>query len=999
MPIALALPFLRFETPGYLALLALLPLLIVMSFRSLAGLGPTRKWIAIVARCLVVAAMVLALAGAQAVRTDDNIAVVFVVDRSNSVPREQQAEAFKYITLAKDGLRPDKDALSIIAVDGVASVEQLFDNTVELSGLSAAIDPDLSNLAGGLRLGAALFPENTARRIVILTDGNENVGSVLTEADQLVATGIPVDVVPLRFRHDNEVIFEQLIAPPTAELEETINLQMVVRAQRPLRGKLSIYNNDELIDSADVELDAGPNRLERKVLIDDRKDFRFRAEFVPDDLNNDTIAANNEGRAATTVASRGGVLIVTPGLESGGDDPNASREYADARFLGQTLLREKIEGVEIMTAGAAPLDEIINRYSLVILSNVPAHRLTDREQKALSVYVRELGGGLVMVGGDRSFGAGGWLGSDVEQIMPVSFDVKAQRVIPKGALALVMHACEIPQGNYWGERVAVAAVKTLSSRDDVGILSWQWTGAQTGHWIWPLGPVGDKARVIRAIQKMNMGDMPDLDAVMRPGVEALMKSDARAKHMIVISDFDPAPPKPDLYEKMKANNITCSTVGIGYGGHWIDERLANEIASKAGGKFYAVQDYSKLPQIFIKESQIVRRSLIDEKEFTPLKRPTFSSVLDGIDTMPKLGGLVLTTGKPLAQIPLIRRTKDGDEPVLALWQVGLGKSVAFTSGMWAKWGTQWSSWPEFSTLWGQIVRWAARPGETAQYDIQTIVRGGKARVRVTARDQSAGARTQVAMNGVLVRPNQDVEALQLTQIGPGQYISPEFDARDAGSYIVNLTAESAEGRQRAHTNLSVAYSPEYRELRANEGLLEELADRTGGRVLDKADPTSAFERAGLPLAERRQVIWEDLIRLMLLLFLIDVAIRRIAINPMELARKLRQRIAELGRPRSAGETSAATLGSLKSVRQPRPAAPSETGPAPSKSARYEAPTTPGQVSEQLSQALGGASEADQPVVAKPTRKAAPQSETDYTSRLLRAKRKARGDLEEDGDKS
>ncbi|MCA9242496.1 MAG: VWA domain-containing protein [Phycisphaerales bacterium] len=997
MPIALAVPFLRFETPGYLALLALLPLLIVFSVRSLAGLGPIRRWVAIVVRCIVVTAMVLALAGAQSVRTDDNIAVVFVLDRSNSVPRDQQAAAFDFIRESKEALRPDKDALSIVAVDGVASVEQLFDNTVELAGVSAPIDPDLSNLAGGLRLGAALFPENTSRRIVLLTDGNENVGSVLTEADQLAATGIPVDVVPLKFRHDNEVIFEQLIAPPTAELEETINLQMVVRAQRPVRGKLSIYNNDNLIDSAEVTLDAGPNRLERKVLIDDRHDFRFRAEFVPDDLKNDTIAANNEGRAATMVDSRGGVLIVTSGLEGESSDPNNGREYADARFLGQTLLREKIEGVEVMTAGAAPLDEVINRYSLVILSNVPAHRLTEREQKALSVYVRELGGGLIMVGGDKSYGAGGWLGSEVEKIMPVSFDIKAQRIIPKGALALVMHACEIPQGNYWGERVAVAAIKTLSSRDDVGILSWQWTGAQNGHWIWPLGPVGDKSRVIRAVQKMQMGDMPDLDAVMRPGVEALLKSDARAKHMIVISDFDPSPPGADLLAKMKANNISCSTVGIGYGGHWIDERLAGDIAQKTGGKFYAVKDYSKLPQIFIKESQIVRRSLIDEKDFTPVKRATFSQVLDGIDTMPNLRGLVLTTGKPLAQVPLIRHTKDGDDPVLALWQVGLGKSVAFTSGMWAKWGTHWSSWSEFSTLWGQIVRWAARPGESAQYDIQTIVRGGKARVRVTARDQTAAARTQVAMNGVLVRPNQDVEQLQLTQVGPGQYVSPEFDARDAGSYIFNLSAESREGVQRAHSTLSVAYSPEYRELKANEGLLDELADRTGGRVLEKTDPKAAFARAGLPLAERRQVIWEDLIRLMLLLFLIDVAVRRIAINPLELVRKLRQRIAEVGRPRAAAEASAATLGSLKTVRQQRP--PTETGDAPSKGARYDAPQTPGQVSEQLSKALGGATEQDQPVVAKPTRKAAPQSETDYTSRLLRAKRKARDDLKDDGDET
>src|SRR5262249_10621553 len=160
-----------------------------------------------------------------------------------------------------------------------------------------------------------------------------------------------------------------------------------------------------------------------------------------------------------------------------------------------------------------------------------------------------------------------------------------------------------------------------------------------------------------------------------------------------------------LIATMKKNQITCSTVAIGWGGHNIDIGKAQKIADETGGKYYSTQDYRELPQIFIKESRIVRRTLVQEVTFTPQLVNIPSTLIEGLrgEGVPDLGGYVLCSPKALAQVPMVRATDDGQDPILAYWQVGLGKTVAFTSGLWPRWGADWAQWPKFSKLWAQIA--------------------------------------------------------------------------------------------------------------------------------------------------------------------------------------------------------------------------------------------------------------------------------------------------------
>jgi uncharacterized membrane protein len=1003
--------WMSFESPGFLALLALIPLLIALSFRSLAGLGPWRRAIALCARCLVVLLMTFALAGAIRTETVDDLSVIFLLDRSRSIPENLQREAFRYVTRVGDA-RSGSDRLGVIGFDGVADVEQRAMRTLEIDGLTPPSDADQTNLASAVRLGLAMLPSDSAGRIVVVSDGNENAGDVLREAEQYRAAGIPIDVLPIQYEHGDEVLFEQFKAPPTAAADETVNLQMVLRSQRPVRGKILLWHNETLVDldpqnpqdsGHAVELNAGPNRLQIPVPLRVAGAHRWEARFVPEDERADTIDGNNVGRAFTVVSGQGRILILTTADDLRSDRPSAL-------ILQRALEREKLV-CDVEVPGEQPLDQVrLVEYSLVILNNVPAGEFREEEKQTLAVYVRDLGGGLAMIGGDGSFGAGGWMGSPVEEVMPVSFDVKHKKEFLKGALVLVMHACEVPDGNYLGERAAIDAVKTLSSRDLVGVLAWKWLGSEQKNWVVPLQEVGSRRAIIAALRRMSMGDLPDLDEVMRPGVEALAaRKDVGPKHMIVISDFDPAPPRQDLIRTMQSAGITCSTIAIGYGGHYIDEGLAKWIANSTGGKFYRTHDHSDIPQIFVRESRIVRRSLVQEIEFTPSLVNPLSPLAAGLDRrgLPPLLGFVLTTGKGTATIPIVRTSEEGDDPVLAHWQAGLGKTVAFTSGLWPQWGPAWTAWPRFSTFWAQTARWASRQAESAAFDVTTSVQGGKAKIRIDALDKNADAIDFMDVKGQVVTPGNDAAPLRLTQTGPGRY-EAEFPARDRGNYIVRLRYAMGEGAEASsgalQTGVSVAYSPEFSRLEANLALLDELREVTGGRMLGVDDPAAPFERAGLPRAETRHVMWETLVRWLLVLFLVDVAVRRIAISPIEMVRKARQRLAEMaGRARPAVQTDA-VLTSLKGtrerVREERQAKPNKGAAAgPDPAARYERRTPDDKATEDLGRALGGATQADAPVVARPSGKKPAQSEADYTSRLLRAKRRAREDMkpEDEGD--
>lgn len=870
-----ALPF-DFEQPQWLWLLVLVPVLVVASRRSLAGLDPARRVGALLVRSTVVILAACCLARMSHVERHDDLTVMFLMDRSYSVQEKQDAQE-DFIRQVTTGM-PADDRVGLIDFARNAYLQQL-----PLSGyhvppgrLPIMPNTDRTDVASALRLAMAMFPHDATKRIVLMSDGNDNMGDVITEARRAKADGIPIDVVPLWYQRRNEVYFDRLIAPTHADPGEQLPLRMVIHSYERVAGRIAVYHNERLValpeSSSRVELNPGKNTFFIKLPAGESGAQSFRAVFSPDNETMDAVSMNNTASAFTFVTGQSRVLVV-------------SGDVTHDQVLVDALRRENVLVDQMSTGdlGAFGLLQMLN-YSSIVLSNVPAATFTQEQQKELAVYVRDMGSGLVMLGGDQSFGAGGWIGSPVEEVMPVTFEIKHKRVIPRGALVLIMHSCEIPRGNYWGKEMGKRAVDTISSRDYVGVLAYRFSpGGST--WEVPLGLNTNKSAVKAAIDRMQIGDMPDFDGTMRMAFRELTAGrgrDAAQKHVIILSDGDAQPPAPALLKDYARHKISVSTIAIGWGAHVMQGTMRN-IAQATGGRFYAARNPKQLPQIFVKESTVVRRPLIIDEPFQPQILHTFSDLLGGVDpsseSLPPLGGMVLTSPKTSANvmIPIIRATDDGEDPVLAHWQFGLGKTVAFTSGYWPVWGDVWTQWSKYAKFWAQLVRWTMRQETPANFDTHTKIDGNRGRIVIDALDKDASYLNNLNLKAKIIGPDRQPMNLTFTQHGPGNY-QAEFDVETAGQYLSSIQIEDQDrylGTIR--TGLSVPFSPEYRDLVPNEPLLRQVADVTGGRFLENETTTGDIFRHDLPPVEAKRPAWEWVLAWLLLpLFLLDVAVRRLA---------------------------------------------------------------------------------------------------------------------------
>ena len=868
--IALALPF-SFEEPKWLWLGLLVPVLVLVSLRSLAGLDPVRRVLAMTVRGLVILVLAMSLARIVKVTRNNDLTVLFLMDRSNSVDQLQR-EVEQYVYDVSKKARPD-DRVGLIDFASGAYLEQLpmrggYSDQL-LGRLPAIPNPDRTDIASAIRLAMAMFPHDTGKRIVLVSDGNDNMGDVLTEAQRARADGVVVDVVPLWYRHENEIYFDRLMAPTYAEKGEQVPIRMLIHSRKRAGGRIYLEHNGREVllpkAYARVELEPGNNPFIIKLPITTTGPQRFCAEFYPDSEQMDEMTANNRATAFSVVPGKRRALVLSM-------NPQHDEPLLDA--LRKENVLAVIRGV---TAGEIDLLEMMS-YSALVLANVPASMFTDEDQRMLATYVKDLGGGLIMTGGEEAFGAGGWIGTPLEEVMPVFFEIKHKKVVPRGALVLIMHSCEIPRGNVYGKQVAKKSVDTISSRDYIGVLAYSWSPMGV-NWEVPLQLASNKNRIKNRINAMKIGDMPDFQTTMNMALKGLNATDAAQKHVIIISDGDPQPPSKATIDGFVKGKITISTIGIGYGQHCMDRSLRG-IATKTGGRFYACRNPRNLPQIFVKESKVVRKPLIIDEPFTPQVRFAFSDLLAGIradEQIPPLGGLVLTSPKPMAQLPLARASKDGDDPVLAHWQYELGKTVAFTSGNWPRWGRDWTRWPKFAKLWAQIVRWCMRQESPANFEAFTRIEGNRGRVVVEALDKNADYLNFLQLPSVVINPDQTTTPLVFSQTGPGRY-EAGFEINQTGQYIANVgVTQEGEFQGSIYAGVSLPFSPEYRELTTNEALLRQVQEISGGRWLDMNPGTDDLFSRDLPPTVSKRSLWDWTVAWLLLpLFLLDVAARRLA---------------------------------------------------------------------------------------------------------------------------
>ena len=844
---------------------------------SLAGLGPTRKWLAIGARVLGVAVVVMALAEPRIRRPSEYVTVLFVVDRSFSVPQDLDPDrpptepvdrrwvrtrSFIEEAVAKRGPTKRNDQAGLILFGKrpkLALPPAAVDRMPVDERMAGPIDGNYTDIAAAIKLALASFPEGTSKRIVLLSDGNENIGNAQEQADLAVKNGVQIDVVALApgFRNESEVLVQAVEAPPVTAQGQRLPVRVLVRNATPDRivvGRLELFKstsgetaNVEIEDSLQL-IDRGPppkvqllpglNVFRFRDRIDPQGDtaFAYRATFTPTEnrpvgggpslpgLAGDRTANN---RAATAVVSRGQRRVLFL-------DEATTFETSPHRHLIRSLrTRGNIQVLwrpaEKLPAEKGELGVYLSNFDCLVIGNVPYDRFSGDQAEMIRASVYDQGCGLIMIGGPDSFGPGGYQGSPIEAALPVDCEIKALKAAGKGGLVLIMHASEMADGNKWQKDIAKLAIERLGPADMVGVAQYGFGGGNGVNWHIPFQEVGeDKGRLKSKVDSMMPGDMPDFDPFLRSAADTLSdpKHNLTVKHCILISDGDPNYSGPGMkaVADMAANAITCTTVGVATHGGAEKSRLkliaeGTKDGNGKPGNFYDVTNPNQLPSIYIKESRRVSQSFIYDKAFAPTivgGGGTSDVLAPGLpNPLPNLHGFVRTT---LKENVLVGMSIEGPTvfdqrfPVLAAWRYGLGKGVAFTSDARTQpgdpkqwWDRDWVKSDVYQKFWEQLVNWSMREAERGKMTLVTEYRDGRVRVTADVRDEKDKPVAGLTMRGAVTLPNtpapgDKVPTVEFRPKGGGLY-EAEFPAEEAGSYFVNVQAMEAE--RDANGNLQI----------------------------------------------------------------------------------------------------------------------------------------------------------------------------------------------------
>ena len=829
-----------------------------------SGLNRSRATAALLLRLLVLGVFVLALAEPRVVRRSNGLAVMYTLDVSDSMGEKVSDRALTYI-LKTAGAKPEKDEAGMVVFGRDAAVELPPRLSFPFEVINARVAKDGTDIAKALSLSAAMVPEDRQGRIVLVSDGVETEGNVAGILDDLKSRNVAVDVLPIQYEYQHEVWLERLDLPRQVKIGETYEATVLLNSLAAGDGKLVLRENGNVIAEQTVHYDKGKNRYTLPLYFREPGYYEYAATIEPPS-GQDGWKENNTAINFLYLKGEGKVLLVT-------DPQGDSRDW-------ETLvkaLKEAKRLVDVKSAFEFPRDAMsLMPYDCVVFVNVPADSFDPVQMQSLREGVYNEGIGFLMVGGKNSFGPGGYHRTPVEEALPVDMDIAQKKVMPKGALVIVLHTCEFPEGNVWAKRIAKEAIRVLGAEDEAGLLIYGFGGGPGGQvgdqWVFPLTPAKEYEHLVTLINQCEPSDMPSFDSIMQMGYTGLKKSDAATKHMVIISDGDPSPPTPELVKQFVADKISVSTVIINpHGGMDISGMQA--LAGVTGGRHYLVMDPNELPSIFIKEAKTLKRSMIQNTTFMPEVEFT-SPVLKGIGSMPPLHAYVLTTPKPRSVTILKAPSKDELNPVLATWRFGLGKTAAFTSDLSPNWASDWVQWKQYEAFVKQLMIEISRVEQHSDLFMQTFASGEEGVIMVEDyHPQESMLEVQAQING----PHERQTSLALKQTGPRRY-EGRFPLWGKGRYQVALAGVGGGRNEQTLGGFVVAYSPEYLRFRSDPVTLRNIAERTGGRILSGQE--TGKELFAIPRApkETSKSILDWLLIILACLIPVDVGVRRIQLD-------------------------------------------------------------------------------------------------------------------------
>lgn len=848
-------------------------------------LTPLRRRVLLTCRLgilILLAAAVMRLALAQ---LSERVNVVFVLDASQSIAASAQQQAVAFMQRLSQH-KQSHDGVGVVVFGTDAVVEHGVAPSMSLTEVTSQVDRTGTNIARALQVGMASFPAEGARRLVLLSDGNENAGNASEAAVMARALGVEVFVLPLgRPAQEPEVRVDKLIVPPHLKAGMPYQVEAVIFSTLTTPASLELVRDGALIHRLDVTLQPGKNR------------YQFPPQTSAEGVQlyqlvvnspRDTIPENNRLHAFAEIVGRPKVLLVY--------DPPASPSPLAAALQQQ--------GFDLQTRPWQELPQTLSGYldyEALIFDNVPSFGISVSQMDTLERYVRDMGGGLLMVGGEKSFGAGGYYRTPMEKILPVDMDIPTKMSLPSLCLVMVIDRSDSMGGSISGSQssgrleertskmevakiAAFSAMKLLNPFDQTGVLAFN------ADWEWavPITEAGKRDQIAGKLAELKPAGGTDLYKALLEGVRALKEVRSVKKHLLALSDgLTPNMDFEALIQDATAHQITISAVALGKDA---DRTLMDALAHWGRGRSYYTDDPLYVPRIFTTETILVSRGLLEEQTFQATVQ-TEHPILTGLPmaAAPALHGYVVTYGKPSAEVVL---TTPKGEPLLAVQRYGLGHTAAFTADLAQRWGKDWVQWPHFSRFAAQLMRWVQRQGGAERIEVQVDTRDGQATVQTDVYDAQDHYLKQLDFQGSRVLlPNRQTLPVTLRAIAPGRY-QGHFPLQGHGDYLLTLVGRQGETTLGPKTvGLTLPYAAEYLGLDINYRLLNLLTKQTGGTILRAEAPDEAIEALWTARSQQHTALheyWPWCVLLALGLFVLDIALRQVTFPAAWTARWQRQ---------------------------------------------------------------------------------------------------------------
>lgn len=759
--------------------------------------------------------------------------VLFLIDRSASMAGTED-EALKFI---EESLREKKETHSV-GIYSFASnfqTEAILSKTLEhVPNLSEIREVGETNIEQALQLATGIVDKDKATRIVLMTDGLQTKGEVLESITKIAGSKISVDVVPLGRKISNDVSIQSFTTPQVAYQGEEQTLVTEIESTTDTMGELLLYENDQLIFRETIQLEEGKNVFTYRHKGNKEGLVKYEAYIQTDE---DAILENNKLTSITMVQSTPRLLIVS--------------DREEGSPIADMLNPSSIQFEEVLSEELPSSLSYMLKYDAIIFDNVPGHLVGEAKMGVIEQAVKNFGIGFMMVGGENSFGLGGYFKTPIEKLLPVEMEVKGKQQLPSLGLVIVLDR----SGSMIGlkmelaKEAAVRSVELLREGDTFGLIAFDshpWEIIETK-------PLGNKDEVTNTILSIPAEGGTEIYPSLSLAYNNLFDLPLQRKHIILLTDGQSATSGnyEELIESGKKKHITLSTVAIG---HDADRQLLESLSELAGGRFYDVEDETTIPSILSRETAMISRTYIVDDPFYPViyHSEGWNQLFE--EGVPQMNAYIGTTAKTTANVIA---ESEKEDPVLAEWQYGLGRTIAFTSDSTGAWAGDWGRWDRWVDFWNTAISRLLPTYNEIAYDIRM---DGEGSFLITDPTNQAAFLDVAVVDEYGNELEVHLEPISASKVRA---------VADAKPGLVFFRISKDDNVYQA--GLTVPYSSEYRLQPPNEKLLEEVADKTGGKIVE--DPQEVFRKFNEQGATR-QSIATIILLVSLLLFFVDITIRR-----------------------------------------------------------------------------------------------------------------------------